>query len=188
MSSAEEFDWQAIASGRPQPTQENTGEESSVGGGQEPGPVVVQQDTTPPSGGASLPPFPPQSSIIVGRLPIQGDTGKAIIQLPEAVKDVHCAFTVANTGVLSDCYRNARNVCVPAAVRSRPLNDREFEVILDGGDYTAKGLGWQAGAYPGAAPTTRTIGTGVPYGEILAVVGIDCGCGSEDWANDNQWA
>jgi hypothetical protein len=135
----------------------------------------------------SLPPTPPNSGFIAGRLPIQCDTGKAIIQLPEPIKLAHCAVVLPNTGVLSDCYRPAKKVCVPNALRARPLNDREFEVILDGGEHVAKGLGWAlSGSYPGALPETRSIDTDVPYVEILALVGVDCGCDSENWASD-EW-
>lgn len=181
------FDWGAIAA-VPGQDAGHTQDPSPA----ETGPVLsraVNAPATDPSGAAfgSLPPFPAQTAMVVGRLPIQGDTGKAIIQLPEPVKDVHCAFTVANTGVLSDCTRTIRNACVPAVLRSRPLNDREFEVLLDGGDYTAKGAGWTPGTYPGAAPQTRSIDVGVPYVEILAIIGIDCGCSSENWASDNEW-
>lgn len=137
---------------------------------------------------SNLPPTPPNTALIAGRLPIKGDTGRAIIQLPEKVKLVHCALAVANTSVLSDCYRPAKNVCIPNALRARPLNDREFEVILDGGDGVVKGLGWtKDGAYPGALPVTRSVETGVPFVEILVMVGIDCGCNSENWADDNEW-
>lgn len=175
------FDWGAIASTATPPTPD------AQGSGQGAALPAAPAPQARASFGGSLPPFPPQTAIVVGRLPIQGDTGRAIIQLPEPVKGAHCAFTVANSGVLSDCYRTVRNACVPSVLRSRPLNDREFEVLLDAGDYTAKGLGWDAGAYPGAAPETRSIDTGAAYVEILAVIGIDCGCSSQDWASDNEW-
>lgn len=176
------FDWGAIAS-------DATPAAPAAPAGRSVGQATLPPASPAPQGkasfGGSLPPFPPQTSIVVGRLPIQGDTGRAVIQLPEPVKGAHCAFTVANSGVLSDCYRTVRNACVPSVLRSRPLNDREFEVLLDAGDYTAKGLGWDAGAYPGAAPETRSIDTGAAYVEILAVIGIDCGCSSQDWASDD---
>src|SRR5690625_1717054 len=150
------FDWGAIAAPGPGAETDHTSAGQDPAPAQD-SPVLSREVNTPApnasTGGASafanLPPFPAQTAMIVGRLPIQGDTGKAIIQLPAPVKDVHCAFTVANTGVLSDCTRTIRNTCVPTVLRSRPLNDREFEVLLDGGDYTAKGLGWSAGTYPG---------------------------------------
>ncbi|MFC0602582.1 hypothetical protein [Streptomyces palmae] len=137
---------------------------------------------------ANLPPTPPNTALIAGRLPIKCDTGRAVIQLPEKIQKAHCALVLPNTGVLSDCYRPAKNVCLPNALRARPINDREFEVILDGGEGVVKGLGWtRDGDYPGALLKTRAIETGVPYVEILVMVGIDCGCDSENWASENDY-
>lgn len=133
-------------------------------------------------------PTPPQTGFLAGRLPIQGDTGKAVVQLPEPVKDLHCALVVPNTSVLSDCYRPAKSRCMPNALRAYPINDREIEVILDGGDHVARGLGWKAGDYPGASPTTRSVETGVPFVEVLVLVGLGCGCDSENWASEDDWA
>lgn len=135
----------------------------------------------------NLPPTPAQTGILAGRLPIRGDTGKAILQLPEPVKDLHCALVMVNSGVLSDCHNPAKNRCVPVALRGNPINDREIEVILDGGDHVAKGLGWTPGNYPGATPTTREIEVNTPYVEVLALVGVACGCDSQNWASDNEW-
>ncbi|MBO0819320.1 MAG: hypothetical protein J2P26_00565 [Nocardiopsaceae bacterium] len=143
-----------------------------------------------PAGAAvsNLPPTPPQTGLIAGRLPIQGDTGKAILRLPEPVKGLHCAVVMVNTGVLSDCYRPAKRACVPTALRGRPLNDAEIEVILDGGDHVARGLGWTvSSSYPGANLETRQIEVDVPYVEVLALVGVECGCDADKWADENDY-
>ncbi|MFJ5173728.1 hypothetical protein ACIP68_07745 [Streptomyces griseoviridis] len=160
------FDWETIA--------------RDSGGG--------RRRTAPVPAASNLPPTPPNTALLAGRLPIKCDTGKAIIQLPEKIKKVHCALVLANTGVLSECLRPAKDVCLPNALRARPLNDREFEVVLDGGEGVAKGLGWvKDGDYPGAQLKTRAIETGVPYVEILVMVGLDCGCEGENWASDNDY-
>jgi hypothetical protein len=128
----------------------------------------------------------PDLPLVVGRLPIKCDTGKAIIRLPEAIKGVSCAAVFPNTSVLSDCYKPAGTVCLPNALRARPLNDREIEVILDGGDGVVSGPGWKETGYPGGQLETRPIDFGVPFVEVLLVAGrtITCGCDSEKWASD----
>lgn len=137
----------------------------------------------------NLPPFPQGFGYMVGRLPISGNAGRAVVQLPEPIKGVSCAFTVANVTVLSDCYRSGNRKCTPNVVGSRPLNDREIEVELDGGgDEVARGLGWTLGSqYPGAQPETRSVETGQPAVEVLLIIGPKCGCDAENWASDDEW-
>lgn len=138
-----------------------------------------------PMASNNLPPFPQGFAYMVGRLPLSECTpGKAIVQLPEAVDGVHCAFVVANTGVLSDCYSDNANEASPQVRNARPINDREIAVFFTKGEGVAKGPGWVAGQYPGSMPTTRSVGLGVPYVEVLVIVGPDCGCSSEDWYSD----
>lgn len=133
----------------------------------------------------NLPPFPQGVSYMIGRLPIKCDTSVAMVQLPEPIKGVSCAVVLPNSGVLSDCHRDASSLCVPNVKRAYPINDREIKVVLDGqGDGKAVGPGWVGGQYPGAQPTTRPIETGVPYVEVVVFVGVDCGCDGENWAAD----
>lgn len=133
----------------------------------------------------NMPPFPDRFAYMVGRLPLSECTpGKAIVQLPEAIDGVHCATVVANTGVLSDCYTDSSGEPSPQVRNARPVNDREIVVFFTKGEGTAKGPGWTAGSYPGSMPTTRSVGVGVPYVEVVLFVGPDCGCASEDWYSD----
>lgn len=136
----------------------------------------------------NLPPFPQGMSYMIGRLPIKCDTKRAVVQLPEPIKNVHCAVVVVNSGVLADCYRPSPNVCVPNALSGRPLNDREILVVTDSdGDGKTVGAGWTPGTYQGSQPTTRSIETGVPYVEVVVYIGVGCGCDSDNWAADNEW-
>lgn len=147
--------------------------------------VAASASAAPPAPSSTLPDLP----LVVGRLPIKCDTGKAIIRLPEAVKGVSCAAVFPNTSVLSDCYKAAGDVCRPAPKFARPLNDREIEVIFWGdGDGVVSGPGWKETGYPGGQLETRPIDFGVPFVEVLLVAGraITCGCDSEKWAS-NEW-
>lgn len=156
--------------------------------------AVVGADTAPAEPGvraapSNLPPFPQGFGYLIGRLPIKGDTGKAVVQLLEPTKGVSCAAVFVNSGVLSDCYRPAKGCGAPTALKGQPRNDREIVVTLDGdSDEVITGPGWVAGSqYPGAPAETRSVDAGVPYVEIMLVVGPDCGCSSENWAPDNEW-
>ncbi|KGI79385.1 hypothetical protein IL38_24120 [Actinopolyspora erythraea] len=148
---------------------------------------------SPPSGKAApnnMPPFPQGFGYMVGRLPIKGDTAKAIVQLPEKLKGISCAAVLVNSGVLSDCYKDGSKVCAPTALSGRPINDREIAVFTDApGDEVVRGPGWVVSGYyyPGALPTTRPVEVGVPYVEVMVIVGPDCGCDGENWADDNEW-
>lgn len=134
---------------------------------------------------SNLPPFPQGGAYMVGRLPLsECMPGKAIVQLPEAIDGVHCATVVANTGVLSDCYTDSSNEPSPQVRNARPINDREIVVYFAKGEGVAKGLGWTPGDYQGSQPTTRNIGTGVPYVEVVLFIGPACGCSSDDWYTD----
>lgn len=137
----------------------------------------------------NLPPFPQGFAYMVGRLPIKGDTGEAVVELPEPIKGVSCATVMVNSGVLSDCYRPAKNKCsTPVALRGQPINDRQILVTLDGDGEKVTGPGWVAGSqYPGAAPETRSVDVGVPYVEVVLFIGPKCGCSSENWASDDEW-
>ena len=167
-----ETDWNAVVSGTGSTT---TGGESYAA----------------PAGkaGANSAPFPEGFSYMVGRLPIKNDTGEAVIELPEPTKGVSCAAVVVNSGVLSDCYRPAKNKCgTPTALRGQPVNDRQILVTLDGDGDRVTGPGWVAGSqYPGAAPKTRSVDVGVPYAEVVLFIGPECGCNSENWAADDEW-
>lgn len=164
-----ETDWNAVVSG------------NSSGGASDAAPAG--------KAGSNSAPFPEGFSYMVGRLPIKNDTGEAIIELPEPIKNVSCAAVVVNSGVLSDCYRPARNKCgTPTALRGQPVNDRQILVTLDGDGERVTGPGWVPGSqYPGAAPKTRSIDVGVPYAEVVLFIGPECGCSSENWAADDEW-
>lgn len=140
------------------------------------------RDVAAPMAAAPLPDLP----MVIGRLPIKCGAKRAVIQLPEASTGVKCAFTVANTSVLSDCNNETDDVCLPSVLYSRPLNDREIEVTFAGkGEGTIKGLGWTADPYGGQLKT-RSIEFGQPFVEVLVVVSrsISCGCDSENWASE----
>ncbi|HLT10307.1 MAG TPA: hypothetical protein VK028_05800 [Micromonosporaceae bacterium] len=166
MSDDKNIDWDGIAA--------SDGESNGNG---------VLAVATPQPMAAPLPDLP----LVIGRLPIKCGAKKAVIQLPEATSGVKCAFTVANTSVLSDCNNEADDVCLPSVLYSRPLNDREIEVVFAGkGEGTVKGLGWTADPYGGQLKT-RSIEFGQPFVEVLVVASrnIGCGCDSENWASED---
>jgi hypothetical protein len=145
--------------------------------------------TVQASVGAAAAPPPPDLPRLIGRLPLPnmscGGVGKAILQLPEATEGVKCAYTNANTSVLSNCGNEAENVSLPAVHHSRPLNDREIEVVFAGkGEEVIKGFGWKSDPYGGQL-TTRSIDFGVPFVEVEVVVSrsIPCGCDTDKWAS-----
>lgn len=139
--------------------------------------------------GSQLPPFPEGSAYLVGRLPIECDTKWAVVELPEAIDGLACAATLANVTVLKDCDNPSPRVCKPYVLASEPLNNRQILVELSGtGDKKTIGAGWETGDYPGAAPTTRAVTTGVPVVEVVIIVGPDCGpCQDSNWQTGSDW-
>lgn len=150
--------------------------------------AMINAKAAPAGAGAKAQPLPDLPRVL-GRLPIDCGTKRAIIELPEATPGVSCAALTHNVSVVSECGNEAEDVCLPYSLRARPLNDRQIEVVLSGkGDKTVKGAGWTSDPYGGQL-ATRSVEPGQPFVEVEIITGrnITCGCDSENWADDNGW-